>query len=209
MTTPALDGTATVRDLLFGEARSGPTGALAESLRRNGTVRAHVPGAAGLNAVLEHELAAKADELLSTNLADVAIAGWKRYDALRQAARRTLDAPTTEEIVALVGHTIESSQRPRIEVFVDGTSIATINIDLTITFALSGVLAVVRQGWLTGVRTGRFTVSASLAAQQAVLAERKRPFDLPGAIWLRHGVPLLAGEPDAPNAGAPVGIWRR
>jgi hypothetical protein len=204
MTTTALDGNSTVRDLLFGEARSGPTTALGDSLRRNGTVRAHVPGPAGFNALVEHEVAAKTDDLLSTNLADVAIGGWKRYQALRQAARRTLDAPTTEEIVALAAHTIEWSQRPAVEVFIDGTSIATINIELKITFAISGVLTVVRQGWLTGVRTGTFTVKGSLAAQQTVLAERHRPFDLPGAIWLRHGVPLLTG--DAAPGSAPLSM---
>lgn len=197
MTTTALGASATARDLLFGTALVGSTEALTDSLRRSGTVDAHVRCPVGLNAVVEHELASKTDELLSANLADVVITGWKRYDALRQAARRTHAAPTTEEIVALAAHTVQSSHRPAIEVFIDGASVATINVELKIVVAIDGALAVVRQGWLTGLRTGTFTVRASLAVQQKVFAERQWPFDLPGAVQLRHGVPLLSAEPGA------------
>lgn len=205
MTTTALGGSATARDLLFGTARTESTGVLTDSLHRNGTVAAHVRCPVGLNVVVERELATKTDELLSANLADVVITGWKRYDALRQAARRTYDAPSTEEIVALAAHTVESSHRPAIEVFIDGASMGTINIELKIAVTIDGALAVVRQGWLIGLRTGTFTVGASLAVQQTAFAERRWPFDLPGAIQLRHGVPLLSAEPGA----APVGAARR
>ena len=158
MTTTALGGSATARDLLFGISRTNSTEALTGSLRSNGTVAAHVRCPVGLNAVVEHELATKTDELLSANLADVAITGWKRYDALRQAAQRTHAAPTTEEIVALAAHTVESSHRTAIEVFIDGASVAIINVELKIAVTIDCALAVVRQGWLTGLRTGTFTV---------------------------------------------------
>lgn len=202
MTTTALGASATARDLLFGTAHAGSTGALTDSLRENCTVAAHVRCPVGLNAVVEHELASKTDELLSANLADVVIAGWKRYDALRQAAQRTHAAPSTEEIVALAAHTVQSGHRPAIEVFIDGASVATINVELKIAVTIDGALAVVRQGWLTGLRTGTFTAGASLAVQQKVFAERHWPFDLPGAIQLRHGVPLLSAEPGAAPIGA-------
>jgi hypothetical protein len=202
MTTTALGGSATARDLLFGISRTNSAEALTDSLRRNGTVAAHVRCPVGLNAVVEHELASKTDELLSADLADVVITGWKRYDALRQAAQRTHSAPSTEEIVALAAHTVESSHRPAIEVFIDGASVATINVELKIAVTIDGALAVVRQGWLTGLRTGTFTVGASLAVQQNVFAERHCPFDLPGAILLRHGVPLLSAELGAAPVGA-------
>ncbi|WP_029117263.1 hypothetical protein [Mycobacterium sp. URHB0044] len=202
MTTTALGGSATARDLLFGISSTNSAEVLADSLRRNGTVAAHVRCPVGLNAIVEHELASKTDELLSADLADVVIMGWKRYDALRQAAQRTHSAPLTEEIVALAAHTVESSHRPAIEVFIDGASVATINVELKIAVTIDGALAVVRQGWLTGLRTGTFTVGASLAVQQIVFAERHWPFDLPGAILLRHGVPLLSADLGAAPVGA-------
>ena len=146
MTTAALDDTATVRDLLFGDVPDEPTDVLAKSLREHGTIRALIPGLPGLTAAVDREVAAATDGLLSLNLADVAAAGWKKYEALRQAARRTRDAPTTQEVVALATHNIESSHHPTVELFIDGKSIATIEIELQIAFTMAGMLAVVQQG---------------------------------------------------------------
>ena len=157
--------------------------------------RALIPGLPGLTAAVDREVAAATDGLLSLNLADVAAAGWKKYDALRQAARRTRDAPTTQEVVALATHNIQSSHHPTVELFIDGKSIATIEIELQIAFTMAGMLAVVRQARLTAIRSGTCTVTGSLAIQQTVITKRQRRFDLPGAVRLRHGVPLL--EPAA------------
>ena len=195
MTAPALNETATIRDLLFGGLPVEPANEIARSLREHGTLGSLVAGFPGLTAVVEREVATATDGLLSLNLADVAAAGWKKYDALRQAARRTRDAPTAEEIVALTTHRVESSHHPTVELSIHGKSIATIQIDLQISFTMAGVLAVVRQARLTAIRSGTCTVTGSLAMQQTVITKRQRRFDLPGAVRLRHGVPLL--EPAA------------
>jgi hypothetical protein len=206
MITAALDDTATVRDLLFGDVPGEPTDVLAESLREHGTIRALIPSLPGLTAAVDREVAAATDGLLSLNLADMAAAGWKRYEALRQAARRTRDAPTTEEIVALAAHKIECSHHPTIELFIDDKSIATIEIELQIAFTMAGLLAVVRRARLTAIRSGTCTVTGSLAMQQTVITKRQRRFDLPGAVLLRHGVPLLeAAASTVPVAQTVVG----
>jgi len=194
MTTATLNDTATLRDLLFGGGSVEPTDALAESLRQRGTVQAVVTGFPGLTAVAEREVATAADGLLSLNLFDLVVAGWNRYQELRQAARRTLEAPRTEEteeIVALAKHRIEYSYSPTVELFIDGKSVATIEVELNVTFDMAGVLAVIRQARLTEIRSGDCTVTGTLAIQRAVVAEREHPFNLPGAVRLRHGVALL------------------
>jgi hypothetical protein len=217
MTTAPLDDTATVRDLLFGDVPREPTNMLAESLREHGIIRALIPGLPRLTAAVDREVAAATDGLLSLDLADMVAAGWKKYEALRQAARRTRDAPTTEEIVALATHMIESSHHPTVELFIDGKSVATIEIELKIAFTMAGVLAVVRQARLTEVRTGTCTVTGSLAVQQTWITKRQRRFDLAAAVRLGHGVQLLepaAGAvpvaqtvvPDTKSLGKP-GAW--
>lgn len=192
MTTTALNDTATVRDLLFGGMPVEPADALAESLSQHGTLKTVLPGFPGLTAAVEREVATEAGRVLSLDLFDLALAGWKRYEALREAARRTREAPpTTEEIVALATHRIESRHHPTIEVFVDGKSVATIAVELTVAFDMAGVLAVVRQARLTAIRSGNCTVTGKLAIKGTDVAQRQRRFDLPGAVRLRHGVALL------------------
>lgn len=181
-----------------------PTDVLAESLREHGTIRALIPGLPGLTGAVGREVAAATDGLLSLNLADPAAAGWKKYEALRQAARRTRDAPTTEEIVALATHRIESSLHPTIELFIDGKSVGTIDVKLSVAFDMAGVLAVVRQARLTAIRSGTCTVTGSLAMQQTVITKRQRRFDLPGAVRLHGGVPLLEPAVGATPIEQPV-----
>jgi hypothetical protein len=189
MTAP-LNETATLRDLLFGDAPGTPIDAVTESLREHGTVRALTSGLPGLAAV-EREVANAMDGLLSLNLVDLAAAGWTKYDALRHAAKRTRDAPKTEEVVALATHKIESTHQPSVELNVDGTSIGTIEMTLEINFTMAAVLAVVRQARLTAIKSGNCTVAGSLTVAGFEVAKKQRKFDLPGAVRLRHGIALL------------------
>jgi Protein of unknown function (DUF2510) len=167
-------------------------------LREHRTVETLVTGFPALMAeagrAVEHEVATVTGDLLSLNLLDLAVGGWNRYEALRDAARRTRDAPTTEEVVALVTHRIESSHRPTVELFIDGKSVGTIEVELDIAFDMAGVVAVVCQARLTAIRSGNCTVSGRLAIKGAVVAQRQRQFDLPGEFRLHHGVALLPAQ---------------
>jgi hypothetical protein len=198
MTSAALDETATVGDLLFGGMPVEPTDALAESLHEHGAVKPFVTGAPGLAAVVEREVATEVGGLLSLDLLDLVSAGWSRYKALKEAARRTRDAPETEEVVAMATHRIESSHHPTVELFIDGKSVGTIEVELDVTFDIAEVLAVVREGRLTEIRSGNCKVTGTLAVEGIVVAERRHKFDLPGAVGLRHGVALL--QPAASTA---------
>jgi hypothetical protein len=198
MNTP-LDETATVRDLLFGDAAADATDTLTEELRETGAVRTVISGAPGFVAAAERQVASATDELLSLNLADVVVAGWKKYDRLRQAARSTRGNPNAREVVELATHNIESSHRPAVDVFLNGNAIATINIDLELTCTISGLIAGIHQGRLMEIQSGACTVTGSLAMQQITIVERQRKLDLPRVLRLRHGVPLLDPDTDDPS----------
>jgi hypothetical protein len=202
MSTAVLYNAATVGDLLFGDVPGDSTDSLTVSLHEHGNVRTLIPKLPPLTvAAAERELAEATDGLLSLNLADVAASGWKKYGALRDAALSTRNAPTTKKSVALATHKIDSSYHPTIDLLVDDAHVATIKIDLQIDFTMAGVVAVVRDARLTEIRSGTCTVTASLSVQRIVITEKQRQFDLPGAVRLRHGVPLLG--PDTAAVAAP------
>ena len=216
MTTPLMNETVTARDLLFGGQSLEPTDALAESLREQGslnTVVAHCPGVLSL---AEREVAREAEKLLSLDLFDLLMAGWKKYDALIDAARRTRDKPGTEEKVELATHQIKSSQPSTVEVVINGKSAGTLEVELSIAFKIVALGGVVCQARLTAIETGTCTVTGAIAVDGNELVKRQCGFDLPGAIHLRGGVPLLApitesltavhaaeppGQTPAPSAG--------
>ena len=206
MTAP-LDETATIRDLLFGGLPVEPVDEIARSLRRHGILGSFEAWFPGLTSAVEREVATATNRLLTLNLADVVAAGWKKYDALRQAARRTRDSPTAEEIVALTTHRVESSHHPTVKLLIDGESIATVEVELNLAFTMAGVLAVVRQARLTAIESGTCTVTGSLVIEQNSITERQREFDLPGVVRLRNGLPLLESAastaPDCETVSGP------
>jgi hypothetical protein len=201
MTTP-LSETATVRDLLFGDTPAAPADTVADALRAHGTVRALTPGLPGLVTAAESAVADATASLLSVSLADVAVDGWKKYDQLRQAAKRTRAAPTATEVVEMLTHKITSSRHPAVELSADGVSIGTLDITVQITFTLSGVRAVVKHGRLTAIQTGKCTATGSLDIAGAEVTKKERSFDLPGAVRFRRGIDLLGAGPDARNGRA-------
>ncbi len=191
--TTALNESATVRDLFFDGVSGEPVEALARVMRERGTIAGLFPTC--LTDLARHELADATTGLMSVNLADVAAAGWKKYDALKKAARRTCDNRESKELVTLTTHKIESSYHPSVDMYLDVKTIATVEMEFEIALTIAGVIAVVKQGRLTELKSGSCTASGSLAVQDIELLKRQRKFDLYGAIRLGHGLPLLESAP--------------
>ncbi|MFB8172442.1 hypothetical protein ACFC60_31290 [Kitasatospora purpeofusca] len=206
MTTATLTDPATARVLLFGTDTPGnAVDALAGSLHGQGTVGTllhgvpRLTGAAGR--AVEREVATALDRQLGRDLFGFAAAGWSRYAALTAAARRTRGDASSEEVVALADHRITSTCSPRVDLLVDGAPVGSVRMELTLVIELAGIVAVVRQARLVALRAGSCTVTGTLTVDREKIVQRSRRYDLPGAVGLRNGIPLLADEADPPAAG--------
>ena len=192
MATSLLNETSTARDLLFGGQSQEPTGALAEALHERGALNTPVARYPGIRSLAECEVAREANRLLSADVFDLLVAGWKQYDALTDAARRTRDARGTEEKVELATHQIKSSHTSAVQLFIDGKSAGTLEVELSVDFKIVAVRCVISRARLTAIETGRCTVTGAVAVDGKEMVKRECGFDLPGAVRLRGGVPLLA-----------------
>ncbi|MEU9699730.1 hypothetical protein [Streptomyces sp. NPDC047981] len=204
-TTPTI----AVRSFLLGdgEGLDGPLRAHGTAGPLLASVRGRTPAA---DRAVEHELATVVDDFLGLDVFDLAAAGWRGHSALQSAARRTRDLPGSEEVVALATHRVTSTHRPYVDVYVDGAKIGTLDVQLSVVFWISGLVCVVRDACLTGVRSGECAVDVSLGAQGAVIAERRGGrLDLPGGFAMRGPVPLLRHEPNPHETRTAPGISRR
>ena len=192
MATSQVNETATARDLLFGGQSLEPTDALAGALHERGALNTLVAGYPGVRSLAESEVAREANGLLSTDVFDLLIGGWQKYDALTDAARRTRDAQGTKEKVELATHQIKSSHTSTVQLFIDGKSAGTLEVELSIAFKIVAVRCVISRARLTAIETGRCTVTGVVAVDGKEMVKRECGFDLPGAVRLRGGVPLLA-----------------
>ncbi len=96
-----------------------------------------------------------AADLVDINLIDLLITGWRQYQDLTSAARRTLAAPGSSELVSLITHRVTAAQEPYINVLVNGHLIATIRFSVSVVFDVSAMLAEISAGRLVSMPRAR------------------------------------------------------
>ena len=143
MTTAGEGSTPTNLDLLFGPDTDAAN-ALASAIlqidgdQNLGRALAQFPEMTRKAAAQEAAIAAAA--LLKVDLADVLVRGWREHRDIVSAARRTLAAPGSTELVSMPTHEITLEQRPSISILVDGQRVATLQLGLSIVFNVNTLL---------------------------------------------------------------------
>ena len=180
--------------LLFGPDQETPA-AVAERLR-SADIGTDLRGALDslpplTRAAAVDQVTTAAAGLLDINLADLVAAGWQKHADLTAAARRTLAAPGSTDLVDLASHRVSTAQEPYVTVLVDGHRVATIRFGLSLAFEISALLAEIKTGKLVALHSGRCVVTGTLAIQDINVVTRQARIDLPGVIALRGGIRLL------------------
>lgn len=137
------------------------------------------------------EAATTTAALLKVDLIGVLVRGWREHRDIVSAARQTLAAPGSTELVSMSTHEITVDQRPSVSVLVDGQRVATIELGLSIVFDVNALLLGISGGRLVAVHSGRCEITATLAVQGTDLLVRHAHLELPGVIPFRRGIRLL------------------
>jgi hypothetical protein len=149
-----------------------------------------LPAAAREAAVTEVRAAAAG--LLEIDLIELLLTGWRQYRDLTSAARRTLAAPGTSELVSVVKHRVTATQEPRVDVLVNGQLVATVRVGVSVVFDVSALLAGISAGRLVKVHAGRCDITATVAIDSVDVAAGHTTLELPVVIPVTPGVRLLA-----------------
>jgi hypothetical protein len=189
--------------------------ALARALDEHG-VLGSLDSALGLMAQTTREaagdqVAAVADGVLSLDLGDLVVAGWRKQGRLAAAAQRTAAHPGTSEVVELATHRVSSVHHPYVELFVNDVRVTTVNFEFDLEFEVKALVATVRDGHLVSLHSGDCELSATLTAEGVRLASKRRRFSLPLVVrWplLLHlgggADPLPYGAKPPPASPPPV-----
>jgi hypothetical protein len=184
----------TALDLLFGPDTDVAKTLAGEILSPGGDqdlgrALAHLPEMTRQAAV--QEAAAVAAGLLKVDLIGVLARGWSEHADIVSAARRTLAAPASTEVVSMSGHEVTLEQHPSVSVLVDGQRMATLELGLSLVFAIKALMLLISGGRLIAIRSGHCDITATLAVQGTDLLTRQAHLELPGVISLRRGIRLL------------------
>lgn len=209
MTSTAQDRPQTVLDLLITPGEDSP-GVLAQQLmspdayQNLGRALENVPGSLRETAV--RETAKVATGQLDIDLIGLLAAGWRKHQDMVAAARRSVAAPGSVELIDLVAHRITTTQRPAVAVLVDGNRLATVQLGVSVVFDVSAVVAGIRAGRLAALHSGRCLVTVTLTVQETEVMTRQARLDLPGIIPLGQGIRLLPDHsyPGGPDSEASV-----
>jgi len=147
------------------------------------------------------ETTGAARDLLNADPIGFLVSGWQKHREVIAAARRSVAAPGSIELVDLATHQITATQRPAVNLLVDNRQTATVELGLSVVFTVSALVAGIRGGRLVAVHSGRCDVTANLAVQDTQVISRQVAFELPGIIPLGRGIPLLADHDHLAGAG--------
>lgn len=144
------------------------------------------------------EVATALSDAEDVQLGDLMIYGWRTHRHLVQAARRTVLAPGSKEVVHLAGQQLSVTREPVVDVTMGGVCVYTAHFSVTVTFDVAVADAVIRDGRLTELTVGGYSALAVLAAVlpagnvELIRRQHRAPARL--AIPLGRGVDLA--QPD-------------
>jgi hypothetical protein len=146
-------------------------------------------------------------QALAVHLSEVAAAGWRRSSRILDAASRTRAKPGATEIVMLGEHTITFTDLPCIEIRVDRTPPARLEVALVVELHVGGIAATIREGRLVELRSDAADVTVALGIGGDRIARRYRTVDLEAVVKAAaDGVGLHLFNPPAitraPDAAA-------
>jgi hypothetical protein len=213
MTSSTPDQPLTARRFLFDPGTgAGRVQGVGDAIRERGVARSVLSGFRRLSspvlAEVDRGIGEVAEGMLDIDLGDALVCGWRKHAALAEAARRTLAAPGSEEVVLLAAHRIDSTYRPQVDLFVDHRLVNSFEFVLQLVFDVTGIAAVVRAGELTALRGGDCLGTATLTLEGAPLARRQHGVDLRLVVRLRPPAPLAekqTGPPPSPPTGPAPG----
>ncbi len=178
-------------DALITEGYDSARGALG---KKKGRAARGALGAKALNAGLKDAL------LNSLNVAIDEVLGqaWSGWKELRQYADRDQTPPDDINVVTVSDHTISSTHRPSIGVFVHGAEVHRFEFEVAANFDVQGINLEVQGGEITAIQLAKLGLDGSITLGDQPILERKVPdVNIPLVMRLKKPVPILGGNEKA------------
>ncbi len=130
-------------------------------------------------------------DALQVDLGEVLVGGWNAYRSLREYADPAKHPPQDLAQVALGHHVISSTHKPRVEVRLGPTTLATVEFEVELELNVESAILTLQAGRIKEVAVGKCVGKGTLSCEGAVLVEKEtREVALPGRLSLGDGIPI-------------------
>lgn len=144
-----------------------------------------------LAGTVSSEAESSLSDLLDIDLLDVLVGSWNKSMELQRYKDPEKYPPDKTWLVSLSDHNIKSSHKPRLEIFLDGKSIGSLEFDLALELKVKGLILRIKGGKIIGVTTGKVQVFGDFGLYGAgIWKGETKEFDLPGNIDLCKVEPI-------------------
>lgn len=134
----------------------------------------------------------KVGSLLNIGLSDIMAGAWKKYRILLKYCDKKKYGPDETFLVPLAEHTITSTHKPYIEVFVNEQLVGKIDFSVALSLDLKGFVLKVQDRKIKEIQTGTCQGKGEIKCEEFTILEKQtEPCPLPGVIQLGDGVPII------------------
>jgi len=170
-----------IHQFLFPE---GMSDAVRAKLLPRATATAFLPNVGSeLQTAVQSDVGNTTTAMLAMTPMDIIVQGWKRYREVGRALEDSRKKPTDPILKALLKHTIKSTHKPYVEIFLDDVSVGKVTFDLLISFDMEGVTLKILNGEIVSIMSGSFQGAIKLSLVGETLGEVKtKRIDLPGTL---------------------------
>ena len=138
---------------------------------------------AELKTAVEIDIQKTSDSMLAMTPIDIILQGWKRYREVGRALEDSRKKPGEPILKALLKHTIKSTHKPYVEIFLEDVSVGKVPFELLISFDVEGVTLKIQNGGIVSIMSGSFQGAIKLSLIGETLAEVKtKRIELPGTL---------------------------
>jgi hypothetical protein len=149
------------------------------------------------------QVTATVGSLLAVDVRTILVDGFRTVKQLRAAAHASIADPNSSKVVDFDQHRLTYTYQPHIDVLVDGHTVGSLAVVLSLVFDIAGVGATVHAGRLTALRCGQTDLTATLTLANQQILSKNGTIDAALVVPLGEGVALLspaemaAGQADA------------
>ncbi len=131
------------------------------------------------------EIRKSVTDLFQTNLVDILLAGWNKYQDVCESLDASRLKPEDTFLRPLVEHTLKTVQHPYVEIFADNKLVGKIEFEVIVALAINAVTLKIQQGRIVEILTGTCQGSILLGYAREELAKAKTgEIPLPGKIMV-------------------------
>jgi hypothetical protein len=128
---------------------------------------------------------------LSVPISDILAGGWNQYRALAQYRDRSKHPPNEIALVPLKEHTITSSHRPQIEIFLNDRRIGAIEFEVRLALKIEVAILKIQNGKIKEIEAGSCMGRGTLLCGPAILFDMpSRKIQLPKLISFGEGLSI-------------------